>query len=78
MIHLDWEFSLALGLDGDTLISGNIGYINSTINVWDLRTGRKLPTFMEHRDLASIALSRDGQTIVSSSYNGTIKVWGVP
>ena len=78
MIYLDLRFSLALGLDGHTLIGGSTSYMNSTIDVWDLKTGREIPTFMEHRGLESIALSRDGQTLVSGSYNGTIKVWGVP
>ena len=77
-VTINVDLSLAWGLDGHTLINGIFGYINDTINVWDLKTGREIPTFMEQRTLASIALSRDGQTIVSGSRNGTIKVWGVP
>jgi WD40 repeat protein len=71
---------LTLSLDGHTLINDcrNIGSINNTISVWDLRTWQKIPTFMKHPDITSIALSRDGQNIVSSNYNRTIKVWGVP
>jgi WD40 repeat protein len=77
---------LALSLDGYTLIlddrilvNGYIfGGISSTINVWDLRTWKEIPTFMKHPDVTSIALSRDGQNIISSNYNRTIKVWGVP
>jgi len=71
---------LTLSLDGHTLINDcrNIGSINNTISVWDLRTWQEIPTFMKHPDITSIALSRDGQNIVSSNYNRTIKVWGVP
>jgi WD40 repeat protein len=71
---------LILSLDGHTLINDciNIGSLNNTISVWDLRTWQEIPTFMKHPDITSIALSRDGQNIVSSNYNCTIKVWGVP
>jgi WD40 repeat protein len=70
---------IAFSPDVQTLVCVGYDYLVGTIiNMWDLATGREIPTFMEHKDLASIALSPNGQTILSGSYNGTIKVWGVP
>lgn len=44
-----------------------------SIKIWDLATGRKLHTLESHA--YSIAISPDGQTILSGSGDNTIKIW---
>lgn len=47
-----------------------------TIKVWDVATGKKLHSFIAHDDvISSLALSYDGATLVSASYDGTVKIW---
>jgi len=73
---------VAFSTDAKVLVSGGA---ENTIIVWDLQTGEKLCILEGHSSqIADIAISPDGQTIVSSSINthlyghdGTIKVWGV-
>ncbi|MEO8893947.1 MAG: hypothetical protein ABI417_20870, partial [Coleofasciculaceae cyanobacterium] len=49
---------------------------DKTIKVWHLQTGELLRTLEGHSYCVdSVAISPDGQTIVSGSREATIKVW---
>lgn len=86
----DWRFkleriyhfleprSIAFSPEVKTFVCNPPHSLSDAICVWDLRTGQQITTFMKHKNLASIAFSQDGQIIVSGSYKGTIKIWGVP
>jgi WD40 repeat protein len=70
--------SVAISQNGKTLVYGG-GDLNRTIQV------RKLPTCKEGQaltghtsDVTSVAISGDGNTLVSGSMDGTIKVWKLP
>lgn len=57
-----------------TIVSG--GSRDGTIKIWDLATGKLLRTLTGHSEVVlSVAISPDGQTIVSGSDDKTIKIW---
>jgi WD40 repeat protein len=46
------------------------------VRVWDLTTGQAQLTLEGHAGpVSTVAINRDGQRIVSGSWDGTIKVW---
>jgi WD40 repeat protein len=50
-----------------------------TVKVWDAQTGQDLLTLQGHTDpVSSVAVSADGQRIISGSWDGTVKVWDAP
>ncbi|MEH1986172.1 WD40 repeat domain-containing protein [Nostoc sp.] len=82
-IHtLQGSAPVAFSTDAKVIVSGGA---DNTIIVWDLQTGEKLCILEGHSSrIVDIAISPDGQTIVSSSdvssyfaNDATIKVWGV-
>jgi WD40 repeat protein len=48
------------------------------VKVWELSTGRCVRTFTGHtREVYSVVFSPDGQTLVSSSTDETVRLWDV-
>ena len=67
--------SVAYSPDGQTLASGSS---DTTIKLWNVRTGNLLQTFTGHSNgVISVAYSPDGQTLASGSWDTTIKLWNV-
>jgi len=78
--------SVAVSRDGQTVVSGSS---DNTIKVWDIKSGSCTKTLTAHSDHVqqrrkirnrrrqrwSVAISRDGQTVVSGSSDKTIKIW---
>jgi WD40 repeat protein len=70
--------SVAITPDGTKIASGSF---DGKIKIWDLKTGELIQTLTAHSEageiISSIAISPDGQTLVSSSnsYGGNIKIW---
>ena len=51
---------------------------DSSVKVWDSRTGRLIRTFRGHTGLvSSLAFTPDGQRLFSGSRDKTVKVWDV-
>ncbi len=66
--------SMVFTADGRSLI----GAANHEIAFWDPVTGRQERVLRGHLDLVSrLAISRDGQTLVSGDYDHLVKVWDV-
>lgn len=49
----------------------------SGIDVWNIAQGSKLRSFETRRSIRSLALSRDGKTLLSGDNEGTICVWDI-
>ncbi len=49
-----------------------------SIGLWDVRTGQKLRSFDGHaQQVQALDVSRDGRCLVSSSRDGTLRVWNI-
>ncbi|MFM6472871.1 MAG: WD40 repeat domain-containing protein, partial [Dolichospermum sp.] len=71
--HSDFVTSVAYSPDGQTVASGSR---DSTIKLWNVKTGKLLQTFKGHSSwVYSVAYSPDGQTLASGSLDNTIKIW---
>ncbi|KAF3402981.1 putative WD repeat-containing protein [Talaromyces pinophilus] len=51
---------------------------NSTIKLWDVKTGKELQSLTGHSDgINSVAFSSGGLILASGAYDKTIKIWNV-
>ena len=67
--HSDWVRSV-ICLDKKTMIA------DKTIKVWNIETGAVIETLTGHfKDVNSVAISADDNTIVSGSSDNTVKIW---
>ena len=58
--------------DGKTLVTGSGG----AIQLWDAATGDERATLRGHAsDVSSVAVSPDGKTVGTTSWDGTAKLW---
>lgn len=74
-VESGWINSVAISPDGQTLVAG---CTDSTIKVWNLKTGQFIGSFVGHLSgISSIAISPDGEILVSGSSDRTIKVWNL-
>lgn len=71
--HFDSVTSVAFSPDGKTLASGSR---DKTIEIWDLKQGRRWYTLTGHQDaVEAIAFSPDSKTLASGSRDNTIEIW---
>lgn len=76
--HTGAVTTLAIGADGQTLVSGSS---DKTLKIWKLVNGGRsqaslIRTLDGHEDtVRSVAISPDGQLIASGSLDKTIKIW---
>lgn len=53
-------------------------YSDSTLDIWDLKTGKRIHTFKGYfRKVSEFSISRDGDFAISSSRNHIFKVWDI-
>jgi WD40 repeat protein len=64
--------SVALSADGKRLVTGS----NDQAALWDTASGKKLQSFYGPTT-ACVALSDDGRTVFTGSYDGTVILWEV-
>jgi WD40 repeat protein len=65
--------SIALNPDSKILASAGD---NGIVYLWELATGKLVKSFPAHQQaITSLAFSPDGQTLASSSWDKTVKVW---
>ena len=67
-------WSIAIAPDGDSFITGGQDHAQQ----WDLANGWSLQTFSGHKDaVRSVAISADGQTLATGSWDSTVKLWNL-
>lgn len=67
--------SLAFSQNGKTFASGE-GWPGYVVQLWDADTGKQLHTLTGHTNwINSITFGREKDTLISSSYDGSIRVW---
>ncbi|KAL8837950.1 MAG: hypothetical protein Q9170_002322 [Blastenia crenularia] len=65
----------ALSVRGSVMASGGP---ESTIRLWDARTGKSITKFVGHTDnIRDILINQDGDTVMSASSDQTVKVWSI-
>ena len=63
--------------DGRRVLSRSYG--DSTLKLWDTKTGLEVGTLYGHRGaVAGFAFSRDGNAIYSAATDGDVRVWRAP
>lgn len=63
----------ALGATNNVLASGGP---ESTVRVWDARSGKRITKLVGHTDnIRDVLVSQDGSTIMTASSDRTVKVW---
>lgn len=69
--------SVNFSSDGKYLVSGHY-FEENTVKVWDFTTGEELKSFQGHTGkVKSAQFSSDGKNIVSTSDDGSVKIWDV-
>jgi WD40 repeat protein len=64
--------SLALSLDGKTLVSAD----GRTAHVWSVAWGTRRATLQGHKGVVtSVALSPDGRRVLTGSMDGSVRLW---
>jgi hypothetical protein len=66
---------VAFAADGRTAFSGSL---DKTVRRWDTMTGRQLGYCRGKKEILSLAVSRDGLTILASGADGVVQRWRWP
>jgi WD40 repeat protein len=69
---------IAITPDGRFIVTSGSGFWNYNIRIWNINTGECIKTLGGHLNFVeSIAISPNGQKIVSGSLDYTIKIWNI-
>lgn len=70
--------AVAVSPQGNILASGDPGYPGEKVRLWDMRNGKLLHEFSEHKDMVlDLAFAPNGQTVAASSRDATVQIWQV-
>jgi WD40 repeat protein len=72
----NWIASVSISPDGALVAFGSS---DAVITIWSIRSGRKRYELAGHTDsIKDVAFSPDGQSLLSISFDGTVRVWDLP
>ena len=75
----DSEQILIVGLaftpDGKVLVSGSY---DKTARLWDVAAGKEVASLPHKKEVAAVAVSKDGTRIATAEMDGTVHVFGLP
>lgn len=75
-VNLRNVVSAAINLDGNLLAAA---YDDNTIHLWDVSTRQEVMSLFGHTgSITDLRFTPDGKFLISSSLDGTIRLWGVP
>lgn len=70
----EWVETIAVVPGGKQVLTAG----GNNVHLWDLDTGKLVRSYTGHGfGVTSLALTRDGRTLLSSSYDGSIRAWEV-
>jgi WD40 repeat protein len=79
--HARWVTSLAFTADGSQLVTGggeSLLYRAGDVKIWNSKDGSQIASLEGQPTIVwSVALSPDGQKLITSGYDGKIIVWNV-
>lgn len=79
--HDRWVTSIAYSSDGTMIATAggqSLQYRPGDVMLWDAKSGNLIAALEGHTsNVWSVAFSPDGQTLVSSGYDGKVIVWNV-
>jgi WD40 repeat protein len=68
-----------LAFAGGNYLKGGAANLDSSVYVFDIKTGQRIPASIGHNQPAfSVAISSDNRLIVTAGQDGTIRLWGIP
>jgi WD40 repeat protein/tRNA A-37 threonylcarbamoyl transferase component Bud32 len=74
LLHKGWVEAVAFSPDGKTAITADVQ--GGSIRLWETATGTLQRTLQGHsRGVKAIAVSRDGQYLISGSFDRTARLW---
>lgn len=73
--HSDVVIAVALSPDARLLVSG--GYVDGTVQVWDVTRGERIATLEAHRGaIQQVLFNPDGRSFATLGYeDGTLRIW---
>jgi WD40 repeat protein/DNA-binding SARP family transcriptional activator len=68
------SFSLDLSADWQYILAGRE---DGTVGLWGVEAAEKLHTFSENEELPNITFSPDGSQLMTTSWDGQVRIWDV-
>ncbi len=73
--HTGWVLALAFGSDNQTLVSSSA---DQTLKRWNVASGQVMQTATQQTPITCLAVSQNGEWLVSGSNNATVQLWRMP
>jgi WD40 repeat protein len=71
------ELIESIALSPTQPILASVAKAGNTITLWNIENGEKAKSLTGHSNVMSLAFAKDGKTLASGGWDGTIKFWSV-